>query len=84
MNTRVSKGDVLEFLKSECGLDSETIDDNTALFSSNLMDSLDLLDLVSFLEEKYDLKISSMEVGLDSLDTIAKVMAFVEKKLAGP
>lgn len=53
---------------------------STALFSSGLLDSFDLIDLVSFIETNDDIRIGPMEISLENLDSIDKIIEFVNKK----
>ena len=51
------------------------------LFESGLIDSFGFVQLVSFLEKSFDIKISDDEVMSDSLSSFAKIRSFVEAKV---
>jgi len=74
------KAKLREFLDKECGISEDQYDDDTFLFTGGLLDSMDILKLVAFLEETFDLKVNSFSVTLDSLDTLNIIDAFVKSQ----
>ena len=52
----------------------------TPLFSSNLLDSLALLDLLSFLEEEFSIKVRAEDVQMENLDTIGFIAQLITTK----
>ncbi len=51
------------------------------LFESGLIDSFGFVQLVSFLEKTFDIKITDDEVMSDALSSFAKIRTFVETKV---
>ena len=47
---------VLEFLVDETGCDPEEMTPDTGLFTTGLLDSLDILKIVTLLENEFELK----------------------------
>ena len=80
MNTEETHDEIVKFFESECGLKADALDDDTSLFSTRLLDSLDLIDLITFLEKSYGIKVHPMEVGVEHLDSIRLIMDFVKEK----
>lgn len=68
------------FLVSELGIDTEAVEDSTPLFSSNLVDSFSLVELIMFVEKEAGFRMNPGDVTLDNLDSIEKIVAFVESK----
>ncbi len=68
-----------EFLPGE---DPNDLTDSTQLFTTGLLDSIASLNLVSFLEEEYGVKVEPHEIVADNLDTIKLIADFVEQKKA--
>lgn len=62
------------------GVDT-AVDAQSSLFQGQTLDSLNMIDLISFLETTYGLKISPSEVTIENLDTVDKMVAFVDSKL---
>ena len=63
-----------ETLEVEDELSSET-----ALFSSGLLDSVLMMNLIMFLEEKERRQVNPEDVTLENFDTPASIMAYIEK-----
>ena len=65
------------YLRDRMGLDISNVHDDTPLFSSNLLDSFSMVDLIMFIEEKAGIRIQQADVTLDNLDSIARILRFV-------
>ena len=46
---------------------------DTELFKSGLLDSIDMIDLVMFLEEKYEIKIPETSLKLENFNTVKNI-----------
>jgi len=57
------------------------LQDDTSLLDSGTVDSTGVLELIMFLEEKYNLKIDPDEVIPDNLDSINRIVRFLTEKL---
>ncbi len=66
-----------EFYKSGS---SEKLQDDTPLISSRIIDSISALQMVEFLEKEFDFEFQAHEVDQENLDTINKIVEFVELK----
>jgi acyl carrier protein len=62
-----------------------SLDENVPLLASGIVDSLGMLDLVSFLEESFAIQLSDDELTPENFATIGTLAAFVDRKttLAG-
>ena len=60
----------------------ESLGPEEPLFSSGTLDSLGTLRLITFLEERFGLQIGDGEVGDENFGTLARLVAFVDRKLA--
>jgi len=65
-------------LVTEFGVDRNTLDDNTKLFSGGLVDSLGVMDFVSFVEHEIGKPVPIAHVTLENFDSIAQIVAFVQ------
>jgi len=72
-----TREDLLAFMEENLDLDSEMVDDETPLFSSSLLDSFSMIELIEFIERSAGIKISPTDVNLDNLDSIDRIMKFV-------
>jgi acyl carrier protein len=57
-----------------------SIDDDTPLIGSGIIDSLGMLDVVAFLEESFLIKVSDDELTPDNFASINCMASFVEAK----
>jgi acyl carrier protein len=62
------------------GESPENLKDDTLLRSSGILNSLDTLALVSFLEQRFGIEVQAHETGIENFDKLADVVAFVERK----
>lgn len=69
--------DLLSFLDEDLGVDIAGIDDDTPLFSSQIVDSFALVNLMMFLERGAGIRIAPVDVNLDNMDTIGRMLAYV-------
>ena len=80
----LSREDLVTWLAREANLDPATLADDTPLFSGGLLDSLLLVDLLSWLEDAGGLKIAWHEVTLENIDTLARILTFCASRRAKP
>ena len=59
------------------GLEPEDFEDDTLLFSSGLLDSFSMVELIMFIENAAGLRVHPAEVTLDNFDSIDRILAFV-------
>lgn len=70
--------DIRIFLTSELGL-SSSLSADEGIFSSEILDSIDVLTIFVFLERKYSLKINPFDLGLDDFDSIDKIVDTIKR-----
>jgi acyl carrier protein len=68
-----------EFLEGE---DPARLTETEALITGKLLDSIALLKLVSFLEDRFGIAIAPHEADADNLDDLGRIARFVTSKLA--
>jgi len=73
----INRETLLEYFDEQMGLDTTEIDDQTLLFSSNVLDSFSLVDLMMFIEKEAGIKIEPSEVTLDNFDSMERIFNFV-------
>lgn len=56
------------------------VNDETLLLESRIIDSLGVLDVVTFLEQSFNIVVSDDELTPDNFGTIAAIASFVESK----
>jgi len=60
---------------------SETVNEDTALLG-NVIDSQGVIELISFIQQHFNIEVEDEEVTSDNLATLKTVVALVEKKLS--
>lgn len=66
------------FLFGQC---TEEFSDEDSFLEKGIIDSTGVLELVSFLEEKYGIKVEDEDLLPENLDSVDKVVAFLDRKL---
>ena len=69
-----------EFLPGE---GPKVLDAAPGLISGGILDSLSILSLVDFLEERYGIELKAHELDVDHLDKISSIVDLVRSKLEG-
>ena len=60
--------------------DDGNLKEETSFLESGIIDSTGILELVSFLEEKFEISVADEELVPENLDSIANVVAYLAKK----
>ena len=76
--TQAIKNIVHQYLQTECGLDKDLYTDESSIFISGLLDSIDVIQLIVFLEKRFSIKINAFNVSLETLDSVTKVASYLE------
>lgn len=56
--------------------------DDTPLRTSGIVDSMNMLQIVSFIEERFGIQVEAHEADVDNFDRIEAMAAFVQRKQA--
>ena len=55
------------------------VEDDTPLFSGGIIDSFGVLELISFLEDTFEIEIDTTQYDISAFDTVRKIAALVAK-----
>ncbi len=77
-----TKGEIRNFIIENFfyGQDDQTLNDDASFLQNGIIDSTGVLELVSFLQEKYAIHIADDELIPENLDSLSKVESFIMKK----
>jgi len=75
------KDKIRDFVCKTTFSDPNKINDNTLLFDEGIFDSMGLLNLISFLEEDFSVKVEDSELDGDNFGSIGAIASFIERKL---
>ena len=59
----------------------ESLNDDDSFLENGVIDSTGVLELVSFIEEKYEIKVEDEELVPENLDSINNLVAYIGRKL---
>jgi|JI7StandDraft_1071085.scaffolds.fasta_scaffold329682_2 acyl carrier protein len=75
MPTPVTSDDLRAFLHEELSIE-DAFGDDDALFSSGMLDSVAMMNLIAFLEEKTGSDVRPADVTLDNFDTLTRIISY--------
>ena len=70
---------IVDYLLS--GDESKTIDDDDSFLEREIIDSTGVLELASFIEETFDISVADEELIPDNLDSINRLVTYIQSKL---
>ena len=73
---------LLDYFSNELFIDTSDVANDTLLFSSGLIDSFNMINLIMFIEETCQTTVKPPEITLDNLDSIDRILSFLEKRAA--
>jgi acyl carrier protein len=71
---------LLDYFQNRLGIDVAGVDDTTPLFSSSLLDSFSIVEVITFIESQAAIRFDAWDVSLDNLDTIERILNYVHQK----
>lgn len=74
---------VKDFLRNELGKAEANVGREESLLESGTIDSVGVLQLVSFIEKTYGIKVEDDDLMPENFDTIAAIASFIERRQAG-
>jgi len=73
---------IITYLADEHDVERDGVEGATLLFSSGLVDSFAMIDLVGFIEAESGARMGAADITLDNLDSIDRIVAYVGKMSA--
>lgn len=72
---------IFNYLNQNFGINSSEVQGDTPLFTSGLLDSFSVGDLLMFLEDNGKFEVEAEEVVPENLDSVDRIVAFAQRKL---
>lgn len=83
-NAKETANRVREFIKSNFyAASSGDLTDEASLLDLGIVDSTGILEVVTFIEEQFEVTVDDSEMLPENLDSINNITAFVERKTGG-
>ena len=71
---------IRRFLAELCIADVSQIEDDASFLETGILDSIGFLELVSFLEQTFRVRIEDEELIPENMDSIRNILWFLERK----
>jgi len=71
---------IRDYLSNRLGVDVAELRDDSPLFSSSLVDSFSLVELITFIESAAGIRIDAWDVTLENFDSIQRILDYVRTK----
>ncbi len=80
---RIEEEEIRKFITDNfmIGQNPTTLKGNTSFLDNGIIDSLGVLELVSFVEENYGIDVKDEELIPENLDSIDNLLAYIKTKL---
>jgi len=75
------KEQIRDFVCKTTFSDPKKINDSTLLFDEGIFDSMGLLNLISFLEKDFSVKVNDSELDAANFGSINAISSYLERKL---
>ena len=82
MNIEEIKKNVYDYVHENTFVDKEKITEEVLIFQEGFLDSMGLIMLITFLEEKFKIKADDSDMVEENFESINAISEFVQKKLA--
>jgi acyl carrier protein len=73
---------IVNYISERVGASAATVAESDGLFSEGLLDSMAVMDLVSFVEREAGVRFSTTDISLENLDSVGNLMRFVGARSA--
>ena len=70
-----------EYIKTNTNIGSIKITSDTSLFESGLLDSIQLLGLIEYIESEADIQIKNSDITIENIDSIKRILNFVSESI---
>ena len=74
---------LIEYIIQNSGMSENEVNCNTPLFSSGILDSFTLTEVITLIEDESGIKMGITDIKLENLDSINRIINFVEKQEKG-
>lgn len=76
----VSESEIRDFIINLNGEKKEDLNNDDPLIEKGIIDSMTMLEMIAFIEEKYGIPIEDEEIIPENFDSINSIVAYIRKK----
>ncbi|HEX2078203.1 MAG TPA: acyl carrier protein [Longimicrobium sp.] len=69
---------LISFFEARLGVDPGQIAAETPLYSSGLLDSFGMVEVIMFVEQESGVRFNPEDISLENLDSVERILRFVE------
>jgi len=77
----MDKAALLGFVQELVGPHVSDLNGETELLSSGLIDSVSMVELILFIEQRSGIQFDPLDLSLDNLDTMERILDYVDARL---
>ena len=77
---RSIQNELRQYIGTELGRDMSGLGDGESLLEAGVIDSMGVLELVSFIEKQYRIAVSEDEMMPENFDTVDAMAAFIDRR----
>ena len=75
---------IIEFIVDVTDLPGDIdLNADTSLFRACLLDSIDLTELIVFIEETFNIKVRPMDIVFENFDTVNNMLSYIARRKMG-
>ncbi|MBU3030649.1 acyl carrier protein [Paracoccus marinaquae] len=71
--------DLIRFLRDELNIEDD-LDAGTELFSTGILDSVAMMNIIGFVEEKAGIEVRPADVTLENFDTLQRIVDYAREQ----
>jgi len=72
---------ILDHIRGVAAASNVNVERDTGLLETGLLDSINLVGLIQFLEERFSIRIPDSDIGADLFQSPATLVSYVERRL---
>ncbi len=71
---------LIDYIQKSYLSPKEALAPSTSLFRDGLLDSMKLVELISFVEESFSVRVSPMDITIENFDTVDNIVGLIGRK----
>lgn len=78
----VTRDALVSYISKNFGVDATKFADDDLLFSTSVLDSFSMVDMITWIEGEGGFRIAASDVSLENLDSIGRIMDYCGRQTA--